>query len=177
MGHDVQVAAMIRKTGAKRIAEVGVWKGKLMRAVLRQLDAEIDRYYAVDQWRTLDASHGHMGGMDQGEWDALAARCYLDMQWFNSLRVVRMPSIQAASILPRCSLDLVYLDGSHFFDDVVSDIRSWLPTVRNGGFIGGHDYGTGARKGHRVKDAVAHALPGEAIQIDDGVVWWMQVRS
>lgn len=38
------------------------------------------------------------------------------------------------------SIDLVYIDADHFYASVVADIRAWLPKVKPGGWIGGHDY-------------------------------------
>lgn len=36
--------------------------------------------------------------------------------------------------------DLVYIDASHWYDDVVKDIECWLPKVKKGGYLSGHDY-------------------------------------
>ena len=36
-------------------------------------------------------------------------------------------------------LDFVFLDASHDPDSVAADIRAWLPKVKPGGIIGGHD--------------------------------------
>lgn len=38
------------------------------------------------------------------------------------------------------SFDMIYIDGDHTYDQVCKDIDNYLPKVKNGGFIGGHDY-------------------------------------
>ena len=47
-------------------------------------------------------------------------------------------------------VDVVYIDGSHTYQDCFDDITAWYPKVRKGGAIVGHDYGF-----QTVKDAVA----------------------
>lgn len=37
--------------------------------------------------------------------------------------------------------DLIYVDANHEYEQVKSDIINYLPLVKNGGFISGHDYG------------------------------------
>lgn len=39
-------------------------------------------------------------------------------------------------------LDFVYIDGSHSYKNVISDITYWLPRIKEGGVLGGHDYGS-----------------------------------
>lgn len=38
------------------------------------------------------------------------------------------------------SLDFVFIDGSHKYEDVVEDIKAWLPKIKKGGILAGHDY-------------------------------------
>jgi len=38
------------------------------------------------------------------------------------------------------SIDFIYLDGDHFYDGIKNDINIWLPKVKIGGIIAGHDY-------------------------------------
>jgi hypothetical protein len=38
------------------------------------------------------------------------------------------------------SLDFVFIDGSHKYEDVVNDIKAWLPKIKEGGILAGHDY-------------------------------------
>ena len=46
----------------------------------------------------------------------------------------------ASSYLPDKTLDFVFIDGDHTFNNVMLDILLWTPKVRKGGIISGHDY-------------------------------------
>jgi hypothetical protein len=62
------------------------------------------------------------------------------IQWMEPrLQLLRLTSEQAAET---CSVvvDAVYLDGNHDYKFVKQDIELWLPHIRPGGIIGGHDY-------------------------------------
>jgi predicted O-methyltransferase YrrM len=48
--------------------------------------------------------------------------------------------------------DMVYIDGSHAYKDVIADINVWLPRIKPGGVILFHDYNKGNCPG--VKPAV-----------------------
>ncbi len=47
--------------------------------------------------------------------------------------------------------DFVYIDGMHTYEQVKKDIANYLPFIKEGGFIGGHDYVPGFKG---VMDAV-----------------------
>lgn len=38
------------------------------------------------------------------------------------------------------SLDFVWIDAAHKYDDVVKDVAAWYPKVKHGGYLGGHDW-------------------------------------
>jgi predicted O-methyltransferase YrrM len=38
------------------------------------------------------------------------------------------------------SLTLCFIDGSHEYEDVKADLIAWLPKVKKGGILAGHDY-------------------------------------
>ncbi len=56
------------------------------------------------------------------------------------LQVLRMTSAEASAMIADGSIGLPYIDADHFYASVVADIRGWLPKVKPGGWIGGHDY-------------------------------------
>lgn len=49
-------------------------------------------------------------------------------------------SWEGAKFYEHASLDFVMIDASHVYEDVSRDIDAWLPKVKKGGVIAGHDY-------------------------------------
>lgn len=58
----------------------------------------------------------------------------------NLLRVLNVPSNEGTAYYADNSLDFVFIDAGHTYNEVVADINDWLPKVRPGGIIAGHDY-------------------------------------
>ena len=51
---------------------------------------------------------------------------------------LRMESLQAAKLYEDSSLDFVFIDAAHDYENVFADISAWYPKVK--GIIAGHDY-------------------------------------
>jgi hypothetical protein len=51
-----------------------------------------------------------------------------------------LPSPEVTNLYEDKSLDFVFIDGSHKYEDVVRDIKAWLPKIKPGGILSGHDY-------------------------------------
>lgn len=58
------------------------------------------------------------------------------------IQLITTGSLAAAQQLQRMgvALDSLFIDARHHFEDADADIRAWLPLVRPGGLIAGHDY-------------------------------------
>ena len=54
--------------------------------------------------------------------------------------LIRATSIEAAEIL-KGEVDFVYVDAIHTAEALWSDFITWIPRIRLGGLISGHDYG------------------------------------
>ena len=52
----------------------------------------------------------------------------------------RMSSLDGAKLYQDQSLNFVFIDADHSYQAVVADIQAWLPKVKRGGYIAGHDY-------------------------------------
>jgi predicted O-methyltransferase YrrM len=81
---------------------------------------------------------------------------------------IRISSLEAAQRYPNASLDFVFIDASHDYDNVKADILAWRPKIKPGGIIGGHDY-HGLFPG--VIQAVRETIPNFNIM---GVSWLSQ---
>ena len=53
---------------------------------------------------------------------------------------IRKSSLEAAELYEDESLDAVFIDAAHDYDNVVADINAWSRKVKVGGFISGHDF-------------------------------------
>lgn len=52
---------------------------------------------------------------------------------------IKCKSLDACNSYPTGSLDFVFIDASHEYVDVWDDIIHWLPKVKKGGVLAGHD--------------------------------------
>jgi len=50
-----------------------------------------------------------------------------------------MDSASAADLIPDASLDLVFVDGDHSFAGALEDIQKYMPKLKPGGIMSGHD--------------------------------------
>lgn len=115
-------------------AEIGVWWGHTTKELLTTFPSL--RMYAVDPWE-----EGSMP-LKSKEAEKAARLEFQKMTAFAAGRitVLQLESAKAAGRVPDNSLDLVNIDGCHEYDWVKQDIELWLPKVRPGGLVSGHDY-------------------------------------
>ena len=86
---------------------------------------------------------------------------------------VKMPSVEAAKLYEDKSLFFVFIDGSHLYEAVKEDILAWLPKVKSGGFIGGHDIDQ-TEEFNGVRKAVDELIgPKNIIIYNQGWASWM----
>lgn len=61
--------------------------------------------------------------------------------------LIRDNSENASKNVPDEGLDFVYIDADHTYESVKKDLSLWIPKVRKGGIVMGHDYFDGEYKG------------------------------
>jgi hypothetical protein len=85
-----------------------------------------------------------------------------------SLTLHAQGSPAAAATFADCSLDFVWLDAGHTFEEVSADLAAWLPKLRYGGVIGGDDWPF-----PNVARAVRQAFKTDfSIRYEDHWAWW-----
>ncbi len=60
---------------------------------------------------------------------------------FPNIKTLRLTSDDAVKELNSELYDFIYIDGIHSYEQVKIDIENYLPLLKEGGIIGGHDYG------------------------------------
>jgi len=60
---------------------------------------------------------------------------------YDNISLIQKTSDDALKQLTGKTFDFIYIDGIHQYENVKRDIINYLPMVKKGGVIGGHDYG------------------------------------
>ena len=119
-----------------RCVDVGVAKGASTAAMafaVKELGGmvySVDDYCEfkkhVDQWAQVKCSDIFLENMR-----------YLRLD--KHVKLIEKMSLVGSQEFENESLDIVFIDAGHGYDDVSQDIKLWLPKVRKGGIIAGHD--------------------------------------
>jgi glycosyltransferase involved in cell wall biosynthesis len=91
------------------------------------------RCYAVDTWKGDE----HAGFY--GEEVFRRVQQYNERHYANFSRLVRSTFGEALSHFPDASIDLMHIDGRHFYDDVKHDFESWRPKLSDRAVVLFHD--------------------------------------
>ena len=59
---------------------------------------------------------------------------------YANVRIIRGNSVDVAKTIEDNSLDFVFIDADHSYEAVKADLLAWVPKVRSGGIVSGHDY-------------------------------------
>jgi hypothetical protein len=88
------------------------------------------------------------------------------------LTPIQMFSVQASKLYNDKSLDFVFLDADHKYETIKADIQHWLPKIKPGGIIGGHDY---SQSFPGIPKAVNEFFPGKFKVIGDS--WLVKIEE
>ncbi len=161
--------AVIREHGLLTGAEIGVAFGGHSEAILSTTG--VGRLYSVDMFRHDPAYHDPLN-FTQEQFDQLYPFVQSRLSRFGDrCELVRLESGDAARSLPD-ELDFVYLDANHSFEGVFRDLGLWAEKVRDGGIIGGHDYGHPDFPGIRIAVDNFCRRFGWTIHEEGEGVWW-----
>jgi len=119
--------------------EIGTWKGKSAAVLAHIASAKQGVVYTVD----------HFMGNPGTKRDEVAERIDLfaifrhNMRqlgyWQTVVKPLVMDSESASRLFKNKSVDLVFIDAGHWYSDVIHDVSLWLPKIKKGGVICGHD--------------------------------------
>ena len=122
--------------------EVGSWKGRssAFMAVEINNSGKNIKFDCVDTWRGS-------GNEDCHNLDSYVKAGTLYEKFLSNIEPVkhiitpkRGDSVEIAKTYTDKSLDFVFIDGDHRYKFVKADILAWLPKVKSGGILAGHDY-------------------------------------
>lgn len=120
-------------------AEIGCWTGKAVSFMMVELinQNKNPTIICVDTWEGFPEHIDHPEIINKS----------LIHDFYENTKPIRKniipmcgKSINMAKLIADNSLDGIFIDADHGYEESKSDILSWLPKVKNGGIICGHDY-------------------------------------
>ena len=126
---------IFNELGFKVGAEIGVQWGGFSQSILDKIPGVT--LYCIDVWAPFPG-----GRPNQERQDRIYRRAVAVLSQYKGVAVhfIRKASMDALVDIPDNSLDFVYIDAAHDFDNVMMDIIGWSRKVRIGGIVSGHDF-------------------------------------
>jgi hypothetical protein len=155
------------RLGWKHGAEIGVSFGETLRHLLTACPTL--HMIGVDTWAPNPTAPEPPDWTAAHHARALASAELVEAMFPGRCVLMRGNSPAVAEAIDRESLDFVWIDGDHATDACMADILAWLPTLKPGGWLLGHDINWPT-----VRAAVDAAAPGYLTGPND--VWFRPVH-
>lgn len=130
----------VQRYGFKYGAEIGVLRGKTLFATLDECpDLHM---YGVDKW-THNPDRDDENAENYRHFDMAQLRSQVmqkALTYGTRCTILNGDSVDMAKYVTDGALDFVFLDGDHTEAGLERDMRAWVPKVRTGGLITGHDW-------------------------------------
>lgn len=137
--------------GFTRGAEIGVFEGAFSEDLCRANPAL--HLVGVDAWQPWKGYIDHTKPQTLAAAESKARERLAPY----TCTLIKAFSTDAAPGIPDASLDFVYIDACHSYEHVCMDLFAWVPKVRPGGIVSGHDY---AQFRDRLQIRVVEAIDG-----------------
>ncbi len=158
-------------------AEIGVEKGKTSCQLLKNSPKLV--LHMIDPWCVPPPDSSYAKENDTNaqksaeEHEAHYKKALRSVAFAGKRAVIhREYSETVAKTVPDKSLDFVFIDGDHSYEGVSKDIQLWLPKIKPGGFLSGHDYFHPKLPG--VKKAVDEVF--KSVKLDVNRTWFVRVK-
>jgi len=166
---------ILKRIGKHAIgAEIGVWNGENAGQLL---DGNDTLWLAcIDQWKANDSeyikSKDGKSKLSQKEFDKARETAYHRLKEYKGrCWIIPLPSAEAIDLFEGKMFDFVFIDANHSYESVKQDIATWKPVIRQGGWIGGHDY----QVYHGVKKAVDETF-GKDVELGEDFTWFAKIQ-
>ena len=116
---------------ADSIVEIGSWRGRSTHALLSGCKGTV---YAVDHFL---GSFAEKQVSVPGSIENIYGEFMKNVGSFKNLEVLKMNSDMAVRQFDNNSVDMVFIDGNHTYEEALADIKLWLPKTKK--IICGHD--------------------------------------
>ncbi len=120
------------------VADVGSWKGCSTSILANAVKDKGGKVYAIDHWKGNTGTElAELAKLEDAY--SIFEHNMRELGLWDTIVPVRKSSQASVKTFPDGKFDLVFLDADHRYEQVKQDIRTWMPKVKIGGLICGHD--------------------------------------
>ncbi len=149
------------------IVEVGSWKGRSTTCICSgNKDAKV---FAVDTWAGSSDERDLTNSLAKKE--DIYQTFLNNTKQFSNLTPIRKSSVEAAKDFEDGSVDWIFVDAGHTYLEVKEDVLTWLPKLKIGGIMSGHDFEPSVWM--EVCRAVNEIFHDRKINVVDSI-WWVE---
>ena len=121
--------------------EIGSYAGE---STMMFVDKFVDaRIYCIDPWNDMDFEAYEIDKVGVGSYTkpSLVESVFDEnIKNYNNITKIKLTSEEASSQFDDNCLDMIYMDGIHTAKYITIDLEKWIPKIKSGGIIAGHDY-------------------------------------
>ena len=133
----VDLAKEIAKSKPKLMVEIGSYNGESLQ-IFRENLPEDCQIICIDPWENnYDATDPASEFTQMMTVESIFDKMF---RQYKNVGKLKFYSYEVASMFADGSIDVLYIDGSHKYEIVKSDILKFLPKISKDGIISGHDY-------------------------------------
>ena len=160
---DIYTEMVNKFTNGAHFVEIGSWMGKssiYMGIEIINSKKNI-KFDCIDNWK-------------YGNGDIIYIKFLKNIKTIsNRINHYRLDSVKASTLYQDSSLDFIYIDASHEYNDVKDDLYHWYPKLKKGGIIAGHDY---HNRFSGLKKAVNEFFSDKEFEIDYRSYSWVHKK-
>jgi len=165
-----EICDFMKNDNINNIVEIGSYQGES--TIIFSEYFKNSKVFAVDFWtnhyddRELSINRFNMTDIEKN-FDTITKD-------YSNIIKIKMESKNFSNIIADKSIDFIYIDGDHTYNGIYNDILNWKTKIKNGGFIGGHDYND-INKDTIIK-AVEEFFPNDKINTV-GPSWLIKIKN
>lgn len=177
---DIRAQEILSRLGRSPAgAEIGVYQGALSRRLLVRGDLSL---IMVDSWGVYRDTYAASGDLlaDDDEIAQHNNRETADVLTRfagDRRRIIHADSVKAADQVADASLDFVFIDADHSYEGCKADIEAWVPKLKPGGLLCGHDFAHPDFPGWGVEQAVRDFAAAGDHRVETGadLTWFIRL--
>ncbi len=156
------------------IGELGTWIGSSTITTAKELKQYGGHLLAIDWFKGSGGTNQHLRDIAAKTNVFSIFMKNIGYSDVDNVSILNMDSESASKLIEGRPFDVFFIDADHRYEYIKRDIGLWLPKVKKGGILCGHDYST-PHPG--IIKAVYETFGGDNFGTlkERGTIWWVEV--